>query len=176
MVVKTASRRRAYDSKFYGITIFALTDSEVRKWHATYRAKRSPRWWKFFPQAPLRRQTKSIQEENIIEETKKKKAKRNRPYSYSFRVSETEKETIERKIKLSGQSKTDYLIRALADKPIIYIDNGNEILAELKRQGNNLNQVVKNNYFGRATQDELLGAIKECKSLYKKLSDMLGGG
>ena len=91
-------------------------------------------------------------------------------------MSETEKETIERKIKLSGQSKTDYLIRAFADKPIIYIGNGNEILAELKRQGNNLNQVVKNNYFGQATQDELLGAIKECKSLYKKLSDMLGGG
>ena len=91
-------------------------------------------------------------------------------------MSETEKETIERKIKLSGQSKTDYLIRVLADKPIIYIGNGNEILAELKRQGNNLNQVVKNNYFGRATQDELLSAINECKSLYKKLSDMLGGG
>ncbi len=91
-------------------------------------------------------------------------------------MSETEKETIERKIKLSGQSKTDYLIRALADKPIIYVGNGNEILAELKRQGNNLNQVVKNNYFSRATQDELLSAIKECKSLYKKLSDMLGGG
>lgn len=91
-------------------------------------------------------------------------------------MSETEKETIERKIKLSGQSKTDYLIRALTDKPIIYIGNGNEILAELKRQGNNLNQVVKNNYFGRATQDELLNAIKECKSLYKKLSDMMGGG
>lgn len=67
-------------------------------------------------------------------------------------------------------------IRALADKPIIYIGNGNEILSELKRQGNNLNQVVKNNYFGRVTQDELLSAIKECKSLYKKLSDMLGGG
>ena len=91
-------------------------------------------------------------------------------------MSETEKETIERKIKLSGQSKTDYLIRALSDKPIAYIGNGNEILAELKRQGNNLNQVVKNNYFDRATQDELLSAIKECKALYRKLADMLGGG
>lgn len=91
-------------------------------------------------------------------------------------MSEKERETIERKIKLSGQSKTNYLIRALSDKPIVYIGNGNEILAELKRQGNNLNQAVKNNYFGRATQDELYHAIKECKSLYKKLSDMLGGG
>ena len=91
-------------------------------------------------------------------------------------MSETEKETIERKIKLSGQSKTDYLIRALADKPIIYIGNGNEILAELKRQGNNLNQITRNSYNGLVTEEEIKACIKGLKELYRKISIAIGGG
>ena len=116
-----------------------------------------------------------IEEEKFIEK-RKKQVKRNRPYSYSFRVSETEKELIDRKVKASGQSRTDYLIRALLDKPIVCIESGNEILTELKRHGNNLNQAVKNNYFGYATERELLQAVDECKKVYRKLSDSLGGG
>lgn len=50
---------------------------------------------------------------------------------------------------------TSFVIRAITEKPIIVIENGNEILAELKRQGNNLNQVVRNNYNGLATAEEL---------------------
>lgn len=114
-------------------------------------------------------------EEKFIEK-EKKQVKRNRPYSYSFRVSETEKELIDRKVKASGRSRTDYLIRTLSDKPIVCIKNGNEILTELKRHGNNLNQAVKNNYFGYATERELLQAADECKKAYRKLSDSLGGG
>ena len=38
------------------------------------------------------------------------------------------------------------------------IENGNEILAELKRQGNNLNQMTRNSYNGLATEEE----IKTC--------------
>lgn len=91
-------------------------------------------------------------------------------------MSEKEKETIDKKVKLCGIGKTDYLIRALSEKPIIYIDSGNEILVELKRQGNNLNQAVKNNYFGRGTKEELVDAIRECKDLYKKLADAIGDG
>ena len=91
-------------------------------------------------------------------------------------MSETEKETIERKIKLCGQSKTDYLIRALADKPIIYIGNGNEILAELKRQGNNLNQITRNSYNGLVTEEEIRSCIAELKKLYRRISIAIGGG
>lgn len=72
-------------------------------------------------------------------------------------------------------NRTDYLIRALSDKPIVSIGNGNEILAELKRQGNNLNQAVKNNYFGDITEQELLSAVKDCKRLYSRLSSAIGG-
>ena len=44
-------------------------------------------------------------------------------------------------------SRTDFLIRALTDKPIVVFERSGEILQELKRQGNNLNQAVRNCYF-----------------------------
>ncbi len=108
--------------------------------------------------------------------TIEKKVNRARPYAYSFRVSAQEKELIDGKVKTSGLNRTDYLIRALSDKPIVSIGNGNEILAELKRQGNNLNQAVKNNYFGDVTEQELLAVVDDCKRLYRRLSSAIGSG
>ena len=107
--------------------------------------------------------------------TIEKKVKRTRPYAYSFRVSADEKALIDSKVTASGLNRTDYLIRALSDKPIVSIENENEILAELKRQGNNLNQAVKNNYFGDITEKELLSVVDECKVVYRKLSAAIGG-
>ena len=104
-----------------------------------------------------------------------KKVNRTRPYAYSFRVSAEEKALIDSKVSASGMNKTDYLISTLSDKPIVSIESGNKILAELKRQGNNLNQAVKNNYFGDITEQELLSAVAECKSVYRKLSAAIGG-
>jgi hypothetical protein len=105
-----------------------------------------------------------------------KNVNRTRPYTVNFRVSGSEKEMIDSKVKASGMNKTDYLIKALSDKHIVSIENGNEILAELKRQGNNLNQAVKGNYFGRTTEKELLIAVDECKKVYYKISSAIGGG
>lgn len=77
-------------------------------------------------------------EEKIIE---KKTVKRNRPITYSFRVSERERRIIDEKVKTSGLSRTDFLIRALTDKPVVVFERTGEVLQELKRQGNNLNQI-----------------------------------
>ena len=82
---------------------------------------------------------------------------------------------LDEKVTASGLNRTDYLIRALSDKPIVNIERGNEILADLKRQGNNLNQAVKNNYFGDITEQELLSVVDECKSVYRKLCAAIGG-
>lgn len=117
------------------------------------------------------------QANNKILEVKtiEKEVNRARPYAYSFRVTADEKRLLDEKVKASGLNRTDYLIRALSDKPIVSIECGNEILAELKRQGNNLNQAVKNNYFGDITERELLSVVDECKSVYRKLSSAIGG-
>ena len=105
----------------------------------------------------------------------KKTVKRNRAITYSFRVSERERRIIDEKVKTSGLSRTDFLIRALTDKPVTVIANGGEILQELKRQGNNLNQAVRNCYFYPDEKDKVLSAAAECKRAYRTLLSVLGG-
>ena len=78
-------------------------------------------------------------EEKIIE---KKTVKRNRPITYSFRVSERERRIIDEKVKISELSRTDFLIRALTNKPVSVIANGRAIFEELKRHGNHFNPSV----------------------------------
>ena len=65
----------------------------------------------------------------------------------------------------------EFIVRAIINKPVIVIERGGEILAELKRQGNNLNQAVRNNHYGIDTERE----IKSCKELYRKISVAAGG-
>ena len=103
-------------------------------------------------------------------------ARRTRPFAYNFRASEQEKNLIDTAITKSGLTITDFVIRSIIDKPITVVENGNEILAELKRQGNNLNQVVRNSYNGLATEEEIRNCIAELKKLYGKISIAIGGG
>lgn len=53
----------------------------------------------------------------------------------------------------------EFILRSITGKPIIVIESGGEILAELKRQGNNLNQAVRNNYYGMDTEREIKNCI-----------------
>ena len=110
-------------------------------------------------------------EEKIIE----KKVKRNRPITYSFRVSEQERKIIDGKVKSSGLNRTEFLISALTGKPVIVISNGGEILQELKRQGNNLNQAVRNCYCYPSEKQEILSAVAECKRAYRGLLSAIEG-
>lgn len=77
-------------------------------------------------------------EEKIIE---KKTVKRNRPITYSFRVSERERRIIDEKVKTSGLSRTDFLIRTLTDKAIRGQKLGDnytkrEVLSVIEKHGN----------------------------------------
>ena len=67
------------------------------------------------------------------------------------------------------------MIRAITNKAIIVIEQGGEILAELKRQGNNLNQAVRNNHYGIDTEREIKSCIADLKELYRKISVAAGG-
>lgn len=71
---------------------------------------------------------------------------------------------------------TEFVIRAITGKPIIVVEGASELLAELKRQGNNLNQVVRNSYNGLATEEEIRSCIAELKNLYHKITAAIGGG
>ncbi len=69
----------------------------------------------------------------------------------------------------------EFIIRSITDKPVVVIDGGNEILAELKRQGNNLNQSVKNCYFSPDEKEKVLSAVADCKAAYRALLSVIGG-
>ena len=70
---------------------------------------------------------------------------------------------------------TEFIIRSIAGKPVVVVDGGNEILAELKRQGNNLNQAVRNCYFYPDKKDKVLSAVADCKAAYRALLAAIGG-
>lgn len=101
---------------------------------------------------------------------------RTRQFAYNFRASEQEKNLIDSAIAKSGLTMTAFVIRSITDKPITVIEKGTEILAELKRQGNNLNQAVRGIYNGLATAEEIQSCIAELKQLYAKISIAIGGG
>ena len=100
---------------------------------------------------------------------------RKRPYAYTFRATEREREIIDEKLKASGLTMTDFIIKAITEKSVIVFENAGETLNELKRQGNNLNQLVKNNYYGMAMKRELSACIAELKSAYKAIVNAAGG-
>lgn len=101
--------------------------------------------------------------------------KRTRPFAYTFRVSEQEKNLIDEKTAKSGLTMREFILRSIMDKPIIVIERGGEILAELKRQGNNLNQAVRNNYYGMDTDREIKNCIADLKELYREIFFAAGG-
>lgn len=100
---------------------------------------------------------------------------RTRPFAYTFRATDKERQIIDEQIKQSGLTMTEFVIRAIKDKPITVIENAGEILTELKRQGNNLNQAVRNNYYGIETERELKDCIGKLKNLYRKIANAVGG-
>ena len=70
---------------------------------------------------------------------------------------------------------TEFVIRAITDKLVIVVENVGEILTELKRQGNNLNQAVRNYYYDNDMRAELNLSVSKLKELYKSMIAAMGG-
>lgn len=70
-------------------------------------------------------------------------SKRTRNKNMNIRFSQDEIEMINRLVKLSGRSKTDFILNSAQGVPIVNLEGANELLVELKRQGNNLNQLAR---------------------------------
>ena len=68
---------------------------------------------------------------------------RARPTQVKFWASEKELEQIKKKVKKSKLTQSEYLLRSALDKNILVVDGLKEILLELSREGNNLNQIAK---------------------------------
>lgn len=60
----------------------------------------------------------------------------------TIRVNEKEKKKLIEKSKIAKLSLSEYLIEQGLDKEIVIVDGLNEVVAELRRIGNNINQLT----------------------------------
>lgn len=72
-----------------------------------------------------------------------KMSQRSRDIQIKFRVSEEEAEQLRKKVDQSGKSMQEYLLSCALNKPITNTDGIKELYPEIKRIGNNLNQIAK---------------------------------
>lgn len=84
---------------------------------------------------------------------------RTRSKQIVIRLNEAEHDAIKEKIEKSGVSQQKYLIGAAMEKKIINTDGIKEVIPELKRIGNNLNQIARKCNEGRPIDDETSRAI-----------------
>ena len=68
------------------------------------------------------------------------------------RVAGWEKELIRRKAKTAHMSESEFVRRAAMEREVVVIEGMDEILRELRYQGNNLNQLTVMARQGRITQ------------------------
>lgn len=98
---------------------------------------------------------------------------RARPKQVKFWASEKELEQIKKKVKKSKLTQSEYLLRSALDKNILVVDGLKEILLELSREGNNLNQIAKalnqNEEFKAEQFLEIKEKLMELWSLIEKI-------
>ncbi|HAT4219239.1 plasmid mobilization protein [Clostridium perfringens] len=88
---------------------------------------------------------------------------RKRDKQIKFYVNEKEYEQIKKKVEKSKLKQQEYLIKSALNKKIIVVDGLKEILLELSREGNNLNQIAKKINEGEQ---------KDIKEMKNKLNDL----
>lgn len=90
---------------------------------------------------------------------------RKREKQIKFYVNEKEYDQIKKKVEKSKLKQQEYLIKSALNKKIIVIDGLKEILLELSREGNNLNQISKKINEGEQ---------KDIKEMKNKLNNLWG--
>ena len=94
----------------------------------------------------------------------------NKNRHFNFRVNEKEYNKIKSKIEKSKLNTSEYLLRTAMDKDIIVIDGLDEIIKQLRRIGNNMNQLTKLCNQGRIKNINLEDVKKEMKSIWQLLN------
>ena len=74
--------------------------------------------------------------------------------------------------KSEAKNQTDFVLQLLDEKPIVVNREPSEVLAELKRQGNNLNQIAKQLNQGTPFGEASKRVMNECWVTYRKILEM----
>ena len=98
-----------------------------------------------------------------------------RPKQSTFRASQEEYEIIQKKIKKSGLKQQDFLLNMAMEKEIVFVEGLTELLTEVKRQGNNLNQLTRKLYSNGYIdyKNELPKMEKEWEEVWQLLKSYL---
>lgn len=74
--------------------------------------------------------------------------------------------------KAKEKNQTDFFLAVLRKKKIVVIEELVPVLTELKRQGNNLNQISRQLHEGTPFGEAAKKVMNECYAAYKKLLDL----
>ena len=96
--------------------------------------------------------------------------KQNKNRHFNFRVNEKEYNKIKSKIEKSKLNTSEYLLRIAMNKEIIVVNGLKEIIIQLRKMGNNINQLTKLCNQGRLTNINLEDVKKEMKSIWQLLN------
>lgn len=103
--------------------------------------------------APISTETTAVKPEPV----------RRRSETMKLRLSPDELAYITEQAKAAGMSRTDYLMAAAKGEPVIVIQDVPRLLAELRKEGVNLNQAVRLAHeTGSANLPELQAALQRC--------------
>lgn len=91
---------------------------------------------------------------------------RTRPKQIVIRLTEEEFAKVKAQVEKSGLKQQDYLIRAITNKPISNTDGLKELVPEIKRVGNNLNQLSR-----KANEGYVVG-VEQLEQAQKELSEV----
>ncbi len=98
---------------------------------------------------------------------------RTRKTSVIFRATDEELAYFNREYEKSlFSSRTDFILRLLDDKPVVVISELKQTLVELKRQGNNLNQIARQLNQGETVNHTLADVLKKCYEAYETLLEI----
>lgn len=98
--------------------------------------------------------------------------KQTKDKNYAFRVTEKDLDAIKSKAKKAKMTVTDYITKAALGKEIVIIDGLPEIVSQLKKIGNNLNQLTMLSHQGVINTVKLDETEETLTAIYWKINDL----
>lgn len=98
--------------------------------------------------------------------------KQTKDKNYAFRISEKDLDTIKYKAKKAKMTVTEYITQSALGKEIIIIDGLPEIVSQLKKIGNNLNQLTMLSHQGLINTVNLDETEESLTAIYWKINEL----
>ena len=86
--------------------------------------------------------------------------------NYAFRISQKDLDTIKHRAKKAKMTVTDYITKSALGKEIVMIDGLPEIISQLKKIGNNLNQLTMLSHQGKINTINFFETEKMLSDVY----------